>query len=370
MRQATMAMSAETGSRHPTDRKLGIIILGASTYPHFPPARNLDNESFARSAAAFRGLVADEDVCVFGKPVVLDLFNVDDNPTSIIRRIREFLKSGSALTDILFYYCGHGDFLRDRTYYLTLKETEPEYEAFTGLLFRQMSLALDTQLMSKRLFLVLDCCFSGQAVKEWMATGIGHVIEDDILRSFPREGTALIAASAGGKPAIAPEGERLTMFTGTLINTISIGVAGEKKELSFRDIVDEVRAQISERYGSAGAAPEIHAPRQDEGDITFVPFFVNRAFVPPPETKAEREGFEFAVADLYRWLPNTRVGAVETLEQNAMKFWLAGLSRPMKEAARERGEVASRQSHQLQPHPFLPGLNRQDRKEPLRRRIR
>jgi hypothetical protein len=76
-----------------------------------------------------------------------------------------------------------------------------------------------------------------------------------------------------------------------------------------------VRAQISERYGSAGAAPEIHAPRQEEGDITFVPFFVNRAFVPPPETKAERTDFEFAVADLKSWLANTRVAAVVTLEE-------------------------------------------------------
>jgi len=223
MQQRATQLVAETGSSHPTNRRLGVVILGASTYPHFPSARNLDNESFARSAAALRSLMADEDVCVFGKPAVLDLFNVDDDPTSIIRRIRELLKSRSALTDILFYYCGHGAFLRDRTYYLTLKETEPENEGFTGLPFRQMRLALEDQLMSKRLFLVLDCCFSGQAAKEWMATGIGHVIEDDILRPFPREGTALIAASAGGKPAIAPGGEPLTMFTGALIKTISMG---------------------------------------------------------------------------------------------------------------------------------------------------
>jgi hypothetical protein len=151
-------MVAETGSSHPTNRRLGVVILGASTYPHFPSARNLDNESFARSAAALRSLMADEDVCVFGKPAVLDLFNVDDDPTSIIRRIRDLLKSRPALTDILFYYCGHGAFLRDRTYYLTLKETEPENEGFTGLPFRQMRLALEDQLMSKRLFIVLDCC--------------------------------------------------------------------------------------------------------------------------------------------------------------------------------------------------------------------
>jgi hypothetical protein len=83
--------------------------------------------------------------------------------------------------------------------------------------------------------------------------------------------------------------------------------------LSFRDIVDAVRARISDRYGSTGVAPEIHAPWQDEGDITFTPFFVNRAFAPPPETKAEREEFESAVADLERQSRRTREAAVEAL---------------------------------------------------------
>jgi hypothetical protein len=244
MRQTVMSMAAENGPSHPTNRKLGVVILGASTYPHFPPTRKLDNESFARSAAAFRGLMADEDVSVFRKPEILDLFDVGDDPTSIIRQIKKFVGSEPALTDVLLYYCGHGDFLPDRTYYLTLKVTEPGDESLTGLQLRSMRLALEKQLSAKRVFLVLDCCFSAEAKKTWMATGIGRAIEEDVLRNFPRKGTALIAASAEGEFAAAPEGESLTMFTGALINTISIGVAGEKKELSFRDIVNEVQARI------------------------------------------------------------------------------------------------------------------------------
>jgi Caspase domain len=292
-----MGLAAETGSSYPTDRRLGVVILGASTYPHFP-ARKLDNESFARSAVAFRRLMADENATVFGRPAILDLFDVDDDFASILRRIQAFLNSELTLTDVVFYYCGHGDFLRNRTYYLTLKATEPENKAITVLPLWQLRFALEEQLARKRLFLVLDCCFSGQAAKEWMAVGIGHVIEEQVFQSFPKRGTALIAASARSGPAIAPEGEPLTMFTGALINTVSTGVAGEKRELSFRDIVDAVRARIFDIYGSSGVAPEIHAPQQDEGDITFTPFFANRAFVLPSETKQEREYFELAVGNL------------------------------------------------------------------------
>src|ERR1700736_1830777 len=182
-----MVSAAETGASYSANRKLGIVILGASTYPHFPPSRHLDNESFARSAAAFRSLMADESATVFGKPAILDLFDVSDDPASVIRRVQGFLKSAPALTDILFYYCGHGAVLSDHTYYLTLKATDPENEAFTGLQVRQMRLALEVQLMRKRVFLVFDCCFAGKAEREWMATGIGQVIEEEVLRSFPRQ---------------------------------------------------------------------------------------------------------------------------------------------------------------------------------------
>jgi hypothetical protein len=322
-----MSMAADTGPSQPTSRKLGVVILGASTYPHFPPSRHLDNESFARSAAAFRNLMSDEGVTILGNPAILDLFDVDDDFASILRRIKAFLKSEITLTDVVFYYCGHGDFLLNRTYYLTLKATEPEDEAFTSLPVWQLRQGLETQLMRKRVFLVFDCCFSGQAAKEWMSAGIGHVIEEQIFQSFPKRGTALIAASARSGPAKAPEGESLTMFTGALINTVSNGVAGEKSELSFRDVVDAVRARISDRYGSAGVAPEIHAPQQDEGDVSFVPFFINRAFVGAPETKAERETFELAIADLDRPLLRTREAAVETLAELLSSSKSAGFRR-------------------------------------------
>ncbi len=241
--------------------------------------------------------------------------DVDDDPASVIRQIKAFLRNEPALTDVLFYYCGHRSFLSDRTYYLTLKATDPEYEVFTGLLMGQMRLALEEQLMRKRAFLVFDCCFAGRAAKEWMATGIGQVIEDQVLRSFPRRGLGLIVASARDRVAVAPEREPRTMFTGALLDTISSGVAGESRELSFRDIVDAVRVRISDRYGSAGVAPEIHGLRQEEGDITFTPFFVNRAFVPPRETKQEHEFFEMVIADLDRPLPRTRDAAVKALEE-------------------------------------------------------
>lgn len=300
--------------------RLGVIILGASAFPHYPAARRLDNQSFARSARAFRALVEAPGAMLLGAPAILDLFDAEDDPGQLVRRMRAFLKEAGALTDVVIYYCGHGDFLADvhKSYILTLRSTEPDNEGFTALPLRQMRLSLDSQLAMKRVFLILDCCFAGRAATEWQADGIGHVIEDQVFQSFPKRGTALIAASAKGMPAVAPEGEPLTMFTGVLVDIVSEGLKGSKQQLSFREVFEAVKARIVDRHGARAAAPVIHAPHQPDGDISFDPFFINRGHVTPPEpaaSLAERDHFDLAVAELDRPLIKTRVAGVEALAE-------------------------------------------------------
>ena len=147
-----MSLAVETRQSPFMNRTLGVVILAPAPFRIFPPSRHLDNEAFARSASAFRHLLEDEQVSVFSSPVVLDLFDAEDDPTALIRRIKKFIQNEPALTDVLFYYCGHGDFLPDHHYYVTLKETEPENEAFTGLPVRQMRHALEPSWRSSACF--------------------------------------------------------------------------------------------------------------------------------------------------------------------------------------------------------------------------
>lgn len=310
----------QSGPAEAEAAKLGVIILGASAFPHYPAARRLDNQSFARSARAFRALVEAPGAMLLGAPAVLDLFDAEDDPAQLVRRMRAFLKEPGAFTDVVIYYCGHGDFLADahKSYILTLRSTEPDNEAFTALPLRQMRLSLDSQLAMKRVFLILDCCFAGRAATEWQADGIGHVIEDQVFQAFPKRGTALIAASAKGMPAVAPEGEPTTMFTGALVDVVKDGLKGAKQQISFREVFEAVKARIVDRYGARAAAPVIHAPHQPDGDISFDPFFINRGYVTPPApaaSLAEREHFDLAVAELDRPLVKTRVAAVEALAE-------------------------------------------------------
>ena len=294
--------------------KLGVLVLGASQFPNYPPSRRLDNESFARSSAAFRDIMAAPDTSLLGEAAILDLFDSPDEPAAIIRRIRKFLEQHRGLTDIVIYYCGHGDFLAEFEQDLRADAAGDgaRQRGLHRVPPRQMRVALDAQLAMKRVFLVFDCCFAGKAATEWQADGIGHVVEEQLFQAFPKRGTALLAASSKGQPALAPAAQGLTMFTGALVDVIAGGIEGRQRQISFRDVFQQTRTRILEGHGPGAAVPVIHAPHQPEGDISFDPFFLNRGYALPPEPEArpaERENFEFAIADLHRTasLPRTRI---------------------------------------------------------------
>lgn len=254
-------------------RNIGLIILGASKFPHVP---RFNKAAFSRSARALQAIFAEESTLL--APLTLHyLFDEPHTPKDLIESIRDFLVRNPQLTDVILYYCGHGCFLPDRSYYLALRGTK-ESDAYSGLILSLFRTSLDAELAVKNVFLILDCCFGGQAVKEWQSDGIGTVVKNDIFRTFPRRGTALILASSKSLPALAPAGEPLTMFTGALLETIRGGIPCKPRALSFRDVVDGAWERIAAKYGEKAVRPEIHAPVQPEGDISFTPLFINRAF--------------------------------------------------------------------------------------------
>lgn len=52
---------------------------------------------------------------LFRQAAVLDLFDQDMPPHAIVDAIERHIDSHPGMTDLLIYYCGHGNFLRDRT---------------------------------------------------------------------------------------------------------------------------------------------------------------------------------------------------------------------------------------------------------------
>ena len=177
---------------------LGLVILGASTFPHYPASRNLDNAAFKRSAELAKKVLSPAHT-VFRKVEVLDLFDQDLRPDDIVDRIEDHVEAHPDMRDVVLYYCGHGDLLPDRehTYYLVLKGTKPGREVTTGLGIKQFRTMIEAKgvLTRRRCTFILDCCFAGEAVGAWQSTGLNTLIEKQIRDVLPSRGFAFLTAS-------------------------------------------------------------------------------------------------------------------------------------------------------------------------------
>ncbi len=255
---------------------LGVIILGASRFPHLD---GLDNPAFARSAATAKALFG-RATPVFKRTAVLDLFDDAKAPADIIKAIARHIGAISDMRDLLIYYCGHGGFLRDRTYYLTLTGTDKEQLASTGLKLRELRHDLETKLLDRRLYVVLDCCYAGEAVKEFMGPSVEGAVEIGLTDALPANGWTVLTAAASDQEAMAPIGHELTMFTGALAHVLSTGATGADRPLSFADIAYEADRYIRRIHGLKAVRPQCHSPRQDAGDLARWPLFMNVAARP------------------------------------------------------------------------------------------
>ena len=152
------------------------VILGASEFPYADalPA----SPAFAGSASAFIAYLKSERGLQLGDDQVLNLFDSDGNVIEQNDRLTEYLLRNQDATDLVVYYVGHGGFLPDREYFLALRSTKRGAESLTGLRIRALAHALEEHFPGKRVFLILDCCFAGEAVAEFQSDEIGTIVEN------------------------------------------------------------------------------------------------------------------------------------------------------------------------------------------------
>lgn len=261
------------------------VVAGASTFPAQPNLQ--DSAAFAASAAAFGHYLQSDEGLALAADRVLDLFDSEASVIAQNQALVEFLAGHDDATDILFYYVGHGGFLRDREYFLALRGTERGSEAFTSLRIRALAHTLEEYGHGRRKYLLLDCCFAGEAVREFQSGELSRIVETETFDALPERGTSLLVAASKDRPAIAPAGNARTMFSQCLLEVLAEGVDGKAEKLSLLDVGDATQRRIRAEFGLRAVRPEVHSPQQAQGDLARFPLFPNPAYRPPrPATGA------------------------------------------------------------------------------------
>ncbi|MGH6876007.1 MAG: hypothetical protein ACREHV_01380 [Rhizomicrobium sp.] len=261
------------------------VLLGASAFP-LHAETYAPNEAFLRSKQDFRAYLQDRDNgLALPDEVICDLFDLQHLPSQQLVSIGRFLEKitqrvdRGTLCNLIVYYVGHGYFAGLRQeYHLALACLEKGYDATTGLKVNELAEVLKERARSFRRFVILDCCFAAEALREFQGAGEDAIYakakvafaEDTPRRplAVPRRGTALFCAAGKDNVARSPKELPHTMFSDALLGVLRRGDRQGAPYLTLAEIKDLAWERLQDYPNPV--RPVLHSPDQTEGDIAAI----------------------------------------------------------------------------------------------------
>lgn len=162
---------------------------------------------------------------------------LDPSRDQAIRQIAAWCRDAEDV--LVVYFSGHGLIGEDGELLLACADTELDMADYTALPISLLRKAVQASPARVRV-LILDCCYSGRAVRTLGA-------DADLLGQVELSGTYTLASAPGDLQALFVEGERYTVFTGELIDTLRNGIAAEQSLLSVDAVYRHLRRRLRGR---------------------------------------------------------------------------------------------------------------------------
>jgi Caspase domain len=304
MRSTALIREDSSASSILSPQKALFVLLGASRWPKW---RELEcpngGAQFVDSAEGIRKYILDD----FGLPQenLLNLFDLDESPDEIDLRLAAFLNNRTAIakerqtpiTDLLVYYVGHGGFEGSTSdFYLAIVNSRPNNRSVSSIRMESLARTIRENARHIRCYLILDCCFSGEATR-FMQSPPMDLVETKTRIAFehhPNKGTALLCSSARHEASHVPPNKKYTMFTGALLRALHEGSDAEPDYMSLQQIGDVTWHIIEQDYGDDGVRPEVRPGHMPEGDITRLALFPNFAAHP---SEARQDWFDLIATE-------------------------------------------------------------------------
>ncbi|HCT76493.1 MAG TPA: hypothetical protein DGT23_07865, partial [Micromonosporaceae bacterium] len=193
--------------------------------------------------------------------------------------------AASQATDtLLVYIAGHGLLVgREEKLYFALPEAPADdlclaYEKISRRLRRRRP---------PRTVVILDCCYSGQVLHGEMGAPKSSAMIGRLVASKSTiEGVCVLTASAATRPALAPDGDSFTAFTGALIHVLSNGIPGGAEFLDMTAVYGATKEYLACHHPEA-PEPQL-GTRGDGGRIVIA----RNPACPPADTTSERRQAE------------------------------------------------------------------------------
>ncbi|WP_414552715.1 caspase, EACC1-associated type [Anabaena sp. CCY 0017] len=191
---------------------------------------------------------------------------------------------------VLLYFSGHGVTVANGDFYLSTRSTEKNQgnlRTASAVAARDVHSWMNGS-KSKRLVVILDCCFSGAFAKGLTAKDSGAI---DLQQYLGGEGRAILTASTSTQYAYESDGLDLSIYTNYLVEGISTGAAD--KDGDGRIEVDELHqyAKSKVQEVSPTMTPELYSMNKGE------PIFLAKSPKDDPKLKYRKQVEEIALED-------------------------------------------------------------------------
>jgi hypothetical protein len=313
------------------------VLMGASSIPRAP--KLAQGRAFYLSAWDFQEYLLDETGLNLARNNILWLFDDSRSSSDQMRDLGDFLKSrsdylknsGTPPQDLIVYYVGHGLFSRsDHAYCFAIRATDEGSEGVTSIRVSDFASIVRDHARFLRKYLILDCCFSSAAYKEFQS-GPLQVGRTKLLEQLPQRGTTLLCSASAQDASLAPGGLSHTMFSDSLLSALRQGHPSLGPRLSLSELGDLVKMNLAKTFPDTWVRPEVHSPDQRDGDVANVGVFPNAASVAK----------QAAVGRLKAEAEKTRAETEAQEQTEAMR--LAEEERRQAEAERTRAETEAQE---------------------------
>jgi hypothetical protein len=269
----------------PNPRQTLAVLIGASWFGRAP--KLAQGRAFYNSAHDFHEYLTSSAGLCLARENVNWLFDDSRLPSDQLQDIRDFLERRSAdlggrgtpPEDLIVHYVGHGLFWgSDQAYCLAVRATDERSEGLTSVRVGDLAAIIKAHATFLRKILILDCCFSAAAYKEFQS-GPLEAARVKLLEELPKRGTTLLCSASAQDASLAPEGLSRTMFSDALLKALHQGHSFLGPRLSVWELGDLVKELLQKTYPTTWVRPEVHSPDQREGDIAGIPLFPNAAYL-------------------------------------------------------------------------------------------
>ena len=206
------------------------ILIGASKFDN---DKLLPLPAVENNIKKLSSLLADQKVIGIPNNNITTIVNPATEQDIFLSKLIPAISQAS--DTLIIYYAGHG--LPDNHYnlYLAARKTEPANLAYSGALpFSKIADILTSQdCQAKKIIVILDCCFSGQAITEFTFRG--------------RKQIYLMTSAHSTELAEAPVNATYSTFTHELVLLLEKGINNGNPTLTLDDIHEHIKNQLSNK---------------------------------------------------------------------------------------------------------------------------